>query len=295
MVTIKLFWWLGNQMFQYALWKSLSKKNNTELYLDIWNFHHDIRKYELSIFNIDANIATKAQIPFYQKEIKNSFLFKLWYPFQRFFKKIDPNYIIENPKHPKIHRWMYDFNTEILTLTGNKYLEGQRQSEKYFQEICDTIRKDFTLKKPIEDKKNVDVIKKIKSTESVSIHVRRWDYLWSGFEWICEKEYYEKAINHIKKKRKNPIFFIFSEDIKRCKENLNIWNNADFIDWNKKENSYKDMILMSLCNDNIIANSSFSWRWAWLNNNSNKIVIAPKKWHQNLDLKGNIPEEWLRI
>jgi len=139
------------------------------------------------------------------------------------------------------------------------------------------------------------MIDKMTNTESISLHVRRWDYLWSGFGWICEKSYYQKAIDYIKHKTKKPVFFIFSEDIDRCKQNLDIENNSHFIDWNTKENSYKDLILMSKCNHNIIANSSFSRRGARLNPNPEKIIVAPIKWHQNLDYNDIIPEEWTRI
>jgi hypothetical protein len=91
-------------MFQYAIGKELRRKNHTDLYLDRGNFHHDIRNYELEIFNIDTKIAERKDIPFYQKEIKNKILFKLRYPFQWICKKLDHRYIIENPKHPRIHR-----------------------------------------------------------------------------------------------------------------------------------------------------------------------------------------------
>jgi len=295
MIIVKLFWWLGNQMFQYAIGKKLSIKNNTELYIDIGNFHHDIRNYELEIFNINVKIAKWKDIPFYQKEIKNPLLFKLRYPFQRICKKLDPSYVIENPKHPKIHRWMYDFNTKIMDLKGEKYLEWNWQSEKYFNEITDIIRKDFTLKKPIEDKENINVMNKMQFKESVSIHIRRWDYLGSDFSWICEKKYYQRAIDYIRHKVKDPVFFIFSEDIDRCKQNLDIGDNAYFIDWNTKENSYKDMMLMSKCKHNIIANSSFSRRWARLNKNPGKIVISPIKRHQKIDYKDIIPSDWMRL
>jgi len=222
MIVIKLFWWLGNQMFQYAIGKELAIKNKTELYLDTGNFHHDIRNYELSIFDIHAYIATQKQMPFYQKEITNPLLFKLRYPFQRICKKLDPRYIIENPKHPKIHRWMYDFNPKILDLTGYKYLEWNRQSEKYFLDIVNIIRKDFLLKHPIDDEKNITTLYKMKETDSVSIHIRRGDYIWSDFAWICEKHYYQQAIDYITSKISTPTFFVFSEDITWCKENLNM-------------------------------------------------------------------------
>ena len=100
---------------------------------------------------------------------------------------------------------------------------------------------------------------KIHTAQSISVHVRRTDYIGSYYAGICDKEYYEKAFNFIQEKIDSPTFFIFSDDIERCKKEF-LLNKVYFIDWNIKQNSYKDMILMSLCKHNIIANSTFSWR-----------------------------------
>jgi len=91
-------------MFQYAIGRYLSIKSDGKLFLDTRPFEYDIRKYELNIFKIEEHFASKKEIPFYQRLFKKKLLDRLWYPFQRAFKKFDHNYTIENPKHPKIHR-----------------------------------------------------------------------------------------------------------------------------------------------------------------------------------------------
>jgi len=162
------------------------------------------------------------------------------------------------------------------------------------------IRNDFTLKnKP--DKLNNEISKIMQDTNSVSIHIRRGDYIANPitfqYHGLCSMEYYKKAIQYINENINRPIFFFFSDEIDWVKDNLKIPKDCYFIDHNKMENDYLDLWLMSQCKHNIIANSSFSWWGAWLNTNKEKIVIAPKKWFNNaaIDTTDLIPEEWLII
>jgi hypothetical protein len=112
----------------------------------------------------------------------------------------------------------------------------------------------------------------------------------------CTLDYYHEAIKIMKEKIKNPYFFIFSDDIPWVKENLKIDGDAFFIT-GKKIKDHEEMFLMSRCKHNIIANSSFSWWGAWLNNNPEKIVIAPKRWFNNekINTSDLVPDNWLRI
>ena len=142
--------------------------------------------------------------------------------------------------------------------------------------------------------------KKIRQHKSVSIHVRRGDYVNHPlFGGICDKAYYQRAITYIQEKTDCDYYIIFSNDIKWCEENLSallMGKNVVFVNWNKGKDSYQDMYLMSRCNYNIIANSSFSWWGAWLNNNPEKIVVAPKIWMKVLDNDFDIiPTSWIRI
>lgn len=295
MIIMGIVAWLGNQMFQYAHGKKLSIQSKQPLYLDIDPMYYDMRNYELGIYNIEENFATEKQKRRYTKLRKKKFLDTCWYPVKRFSKKFDPHYIIENKKHPKIHKSMFDYRNDIQPASWDYYLEWFWQSEKYFIDIAPIIRKEFTLEQPITDPKNVDIMEKIHNSNAISLHVRRTDYMWSDFSWVATIEYYNRAIQYIQQKVINPTFFIFSDDPVWTKENIMTNHESYFIDWNTKENSYKDMQLMSLCKHNIIANSSFSWRWARLNNNADKIVIAPAKWHQKLDYKDIIPSSRVRL
>lgn len=281
MIITKLLGGLGNQMFQYAAGRTLAAKHNAEFKLDISAYEtYKIQDYAINNLNIIENISTTKEI----KEFKH----------KKFLKLIP----IKNKKYIKEKEFTYD--PDIFYLSDNVYLEGYWQSVKYFQSIENIIRHDFKFKTQPQDK-NLELSKIITNTNSISLHIRRGDYITNpvanAVHGLCSLDYYEKSINYIAEKVENPQFFIFSDDAQWAKENLNIPFLTNIIDWNKNENSYEDMRLMSLCKHNIIANSSFSWWGAWLNQNSDKIVIAPEKWFNTskIDAKDLVPENWIKL
>ena len=165
-------------------------------------------------------------------------------------------------------------------LTKNdSYIQGNWTDERYFKQIENIIRAEFTPKNKL-DKKNQKILELIQEKLSVSIHVRRGDYITNkanaktfGFVGL---NYYVNAIKKIKKSVSDSVFFVFSDDINWCQDNLSpLSKNMHFIDHNKGKNSYKDLLLMGACKHNIIANSTFSWWGTWLNTNTNKIIIKP--------------------
>lgn len=283
MIITKLIGGLGNQMFQYAVGRSLAYANNTELKLDISGYNNQKgitpRSYMLNIFNIQSNYANEKEIHKFRGN--NIFLRIL---------KIS-SYIKEK---------QFYFDPKILIVKDNSYLDGYWHSEKYFKEIEQIIRKEFTLKdKP--DVTNRKMISYINNCDSVSIHIRRGDYVFdkktNKFHGICSLGYYLKAVALVAKKVKNPQFFIFSDDPIWTKQNLHLKFPCVYVDHNVGRKDYEDMRLMSKCKHNIIANSSFSWWGAWLNNNLDKIVVAPKQWFhdKSINTRDLIPESWIRI
>lgn len=283
MLCLKLTWWLWNQMFQYSFIRALSLWNNEKFLLDTHNLKD--RPYSLNIFNIQEKFATKKHIPWYENIWWKWFLSNIIFWIKRVCKHINPDHHYEysNTIIDKIF-WleMEDLKKTIKKLSKIKswYIEWLFQSEEYFKAYKNEILEDFTFKKEISIKtKNIEQI--MKDTDSVGIHIRRWDYLQkyrSNLLWTKWVNYYEKCISFIKNKIEDPSFFFISDDPKRCMEHFkNLWNSY-FIDWNNWANSWQDMYLLSKCKHNIIWNSTFAWRWAYLNNNKNKIVIAPKKW-----------------
>ena len=141
----------------------------------------------------------------------------------------------------------------------------------------------------------------ILAVNSVSIHVRRGDYLTNPVTFqthgLCDIDYYKKAIDEILDLVDKPHFFIFSDDQSWAKSNIIFGAPTDYVMHNNSLKNYEDLRLMSYCRHHIIANSSFSWWGAWLGNNPEKIVIAPKKWFNDpkIDTTDLIPDTWLRL
>jgi hypothetical protein len=193
------------------------------------------------------------------------------------------------------------FFNKVFTKVGlsSSYLEGYWQSEKYFLDIKDIIKKEFTLKDPLGGTAKM-FIDQITSSNAISLHVRRGDYVTNGkLKNILQPlpvSYYKQAIELISKQRSNPHFFVFSDDVDWVKENLDIKYPVTYV-LGENLKDYEELVLMSVCKDNITANSSFSWWGAWLNNNPDKVVIAPKNWFSNEDTDSRdlIPESWIRL
>ena len=175
--------------------------------------------------------------------------------------------------------------------------EGFWQSAKYFSTVEKDVRKTFTFHKDTLKQANKTLAYQILTSDSpfISVHVRRGDYLQEeDFRGVCSVDYYRKAIEYLTHKVDNPRFIFFSDDIEWVKREFYM-DKSVFVDWNKGDASWQDMYLMTLCSHNIIANSSFSWWGAWLNENTNKIVIAPRRWFLNSENYDILPEDWIKL
>lgn len=187
----------------------------------------------------------------------------------------------------------------IASLSHSVYLAGYWQSEKYFSDASEAIRADFTFRTPLS-KKNAELAERVGQTNSVSLHVRRGDYVSSAktnaTHGFCSLDYYRAAVLHMAAHIEQPEFFIFSDDMAWVKANLKIDFPCRYVDHNQGAESYNDMRLMSLCKHHVIANSSFSWWGAWLNPNPNKTVIAPRKWFANDNNVDDLfPSDWVLL
>lgn len=191
----------------------------------------------------------------------------------------------------------WSFDSEILDIQDNCYLFGYWQSDLYFKNIREEILQSFHFPKFKENSQNEKVSRRLKDCRSVSVHIRRGDYL-KVAATLCSISYYEKAITLMKEKVNPELFVIFSDDIAWCKEHFGNLIGASetlYVDWNKGKESFRDMQLMSLCQHNIIANSSFSWWGAWLNQNPNKIVMCPSRWMPHGTQPDVLPSDWIKI
>lgn len=287
MITTRISGGLGNQMFQYAIAKSMAKNSNDIFKLDI-SFYpkQTLRKYELNLFNIDENIAdTDECIALRGKE---GFIYRVK-------NRLDLS--IQRPSSYTPENDITLFDTEVYNKNGNIYLDGFWQNENYFKGIREEIIKDFSVKNDISQEAS-KYLKNIINSESVSIHIRRGDYIenihTNSVHGSCDVDYYKKAIKYINKNVSNPVFYIFSDDIPWCKENFNFLENKVLVDDTKS--AIDDLELMKNCKHNIIANSTFSWWGAWLNENEKKIVISPLNWiKENPKNLTWVPENWMQI
>lgn len=285
MKIIRFLGGLGNQMFQYALYRAMEKRF-PDVRADLTGFKdyalHNGLELE-RIFDIQLTRFTPVINDLYNTDNRNWVLRKLR-------RLLNLKNAYKRDDHP------FSFDPEVFQNLGFLYYWGYWQNQGYFIDIAEEIKTDFTFKLPL-NKENEQVRQQIKDANSIAVHIRRGDYLKDPLlGGCCGKEYYQQAIALMQKKTSSPRFFIFSDDISWCKENLEL-TDASFISWNKGQDSYIDMQLMSQCKHHIIANSSFSWWAAWLNHNPDKLVIGPKKWVSDPKYAGNniLPADWIQL
>lgn len=289
MKIVNIIGGLGNQMFQYALAIVLQQKHPDEaVFIDISHFKgYHLHSFELQrIFNIQLPIAKKRYLMRLTYYIPH-------YTLSRFFRKILPQRKLEY-----IEKSAYCYDVKALSVCGDCYFEGYWQSPKYFEGYRSIIINTFRFPQ-FTDMDNISTGIKISSKNSVALHVRRGDYIgMKNYSGICTLDYYREAIMLVKRIVSDPEFFIFSNDMDWCRNNISPLigeANISFIDFNKEVDSYRDMHLMSLARCCIVANSSFSWWGAWLNERSDKIIIAPSRWINKSDLKDIYLPDWLLI
>ncbi len=288
MVIVQLMGGLGNQMFQYSFGRSIALKNKCDLKLDLSTYeNYEWHEYSLSPFNIKATIANQSEIDV------------LLQKHDHFINKVLRKTM--NLGQVKIIEKNIAFNPDYLHIKAPVFLSGYWQSENYFIENKHIIENELNINIPasIDNQRLLD---DINTCNAVSLHIRRGNYVsvteFNNVLGTCSLDYYDSALHFISEKIENPVFYVFSDDILWAKENLNSDHNFIFVDINDAKHDYEDLRLMQHCKHNIIANSTFSWWAAWLNNFQDKIVIAPKQWfrgEKNIDSLHLIPENWIRL
>ncbi|MGL4596142.1 MAG: alpha-1,2-fucosyltransferase [Bacteroidia bacterium] len=289
MIISKLMGGLGNQMFQYAVGRALSRQHKCRLYLDKSFLlqqaqTHTARVYALDVFRIEEEFADEELIASISQN-ERSFI-------RRQFISILGN--------PIIREGGSKFLPQLNTLQPPLYLDGFWQDERYFQSIAANIREDFTpFVSPSE--KNTALLEQIKTVTAVSLHVRRGDYVsnaaTAAFHGNLTPSYYQQAVQLLQEKIGNIHLFIFSDDVNWVRFNMPFNVPTTYIDHNTGRDSHWDLYLMKNCQHHIIANSSFSWWGAWLNPSPQKIVIAPRHWFADANAGGQeiVPSNWLRL
>lgn len=274
MIIVKLMGGLGNQMFQYAFGKKLSFFLKKPLKIDLsflnrrdLGFNFIYRDYCLDVFKLNVDFLNE---PVEYTNINESYF--------HYSSDIE-NFIYKN------------YNKNIL-------LDGYWQTPLYFNDIQNIIKQDFVFKNNVLNEISFkNLIHDIKTSNSVMVNVRRTDYLNTNYHGVMGIDYFEKCVNVLQQKIDNPKFFIFSDDIEWCKQNLKI-KNSFFVDHfyaGKKFEYYLQLMIM--CNHFIIPNSTFAWWSAWLSENPSKIILCPSKWFNDTSINTAdlIPPTWFKL
>lgn len=289
MVAVQLSGGLGNQMFEYALYLKL-KSMGKEVKIDDFTCYGEQelqRTNQLSVFGVSyERLSEQEYIALTDSSMR---------PADRVRRKL------LGRRDLSYREASCNFDPEVLRREPTLLL-GYFQSEQYFADIKEQVREAFRFQGtdaktpglflPAEQQ---ELLSEIRGSEAVSVHIRRGDYLSAQnqalFGGICDDAYYERALAEMKRRLPEAVFFFFSNDTEWVKERYR-GENCVVVEGNGEDAGFRDLFLMSQCRHHIMANSSFSWWGAWLDENPDKIVIAPKKWFNDRECR-DIYTDWM--
>jgi hypothetical protein len=297
-ILIRFMGGLGNQLFQYALGRHLSLIHDRPLKFDISGYtatkpdwKAGTRLFGLAAFNVTGQIATAAELSEFETYRRAGTIGRI----ARLANSLTPfrhrRYIQEPPSE------YWRFSDRILTspLADHILLDGFWQSEKYFESIAATIRKDFNPTLPATGE-NAAMLSCISGTNSIAIHVRHGDNATGAANelGVLPLEYYNEAAGLIAGKVDKPHFFVFSDDPGWARDHLTFPGPTTFVVHNGDQRNYEDLRLMAACKHHVTANSTFSWWGAWLGKKDRQLVYAPAKYFISTEreLKDFFPSGW---
>ncbi len=287
MVIARLIGGLGNQLFQYALGRTIAASRSTTLKLDITDYEtYKVQAYALHHFNVIESFATRDEI----RRLRGGgwMVKRLSRRLHRLIPFRKDSYVLEKG---------FAFDPEVLKSPDDVYLEGYWQSEKYFASTEGLLRREFTIRQSLSGR-NQEMAARIAGCNAVSLHVRRGDYVSdpdsSRVHGLCGADYHQAAVRRIAEVIPQPHLFVFSDDPEWAATNLHLDHPMTIVTGNDTRRDYEDLHLMSLCKHHIVANSSFSWWGAWLDTNPDKIVIVPARWfgREQHDTRDLFPPAW---
>ena len=293
MIIVRLMGGLGNQLFQYAAARRLASWHDTILKIDTsWLNASQQRSYCLGAFSVPEAFASLDETA--RLIGAGSVAFRMY--LRRLTQRCRPYF--RRHIFSESHVGPYDPN--ILRTPRDVYLNGYWQSEKYFADIEERLREELLIKDE-PGAPNRMMLERICNNDSVSIHIRRGDYVSDPaiqrVHGSLTIQYYQRCVDIVAQRVASPHFFVFSDDHDWARENLRISYPTTYVSHNDPSRPHEDLRLMSACKHNVVANSSFSWWAAWLNSNPHKIVLAPRHWFQEprYDTRDLVPSAWLRV
>lgn len=279
MIFSRLHGRLGNQMFQYAAARALAERLCTRVVLDD---RTALQKGDGTLLRV-FDLPQLAQAPLPPARHTRPLAYAAW----RAMKL-----------RPRIRREKtLGFDPAFTGWADDGYLHGYWQSERYFADIAQDIRRAFAFRTPMSTR-NAEMAAQITSGTSVALHVRRGDYVSVNAMALCDQAYYDAALDAIRSRMDtDPTVFVFSDDPAWAKDNLPLPFEKVVVDFNGPDADYEDLRLMTLCQHNIIANSSFSWWGAWLGETQDSLVAGPARWFANADPSNPdiLPARWISV
>jgi len=256
MIIIRFLGGLGNQLFIYAFGRTLELNYGIDVQYDIYTgFKKDSfkRKFELDNFYVKINKATVPDSLYFPFRKRSELITKIFYP-ASFYIEEDQNFSAEK---------LIEIEKEYKKV----FMQGYFQKAEYFESIREELKKEIVLTKPLSEKAN-GYLGKVKNSISVAVHIRLKER-----SNLNQLSFYSESIAKLKKELVNPVFFVFSDDIKYCKENIKFDSEVIFIE--NTNNQLEDFWLMKNCEHFIIYNSTFSWWASFLATKNDKIIISP--------------------
>ncbi len=289
MIIIRLKGGLGNQMFQYALYLQLKALGREVKIDEVSGFRDDVQRDPVlfDVFGITYDKADEAEVI----DITDAHM-DFWSRVKRkIFGRHSKEYIDMDG----------NYDPAVLAMES-AYLNGYFQSDKYFtdKEVLGRLRREYAIKPEdvFTNDASWEIYRSIQQTNSVSIHVRRGDYLEPGtvetFGGICDTDYYKRAIDRMLGMYPDAEFFVFTSDKEWCEKNV-AGERFHTVDTGEAKEDAADLLLMSLCKHHILANSSFSWWSAWINDSPEKVVLVPPKWLNNKPMEDIYTERMIRV
>jgi hypothetical protein len=318
-VATRLSGGLGNQLFQYAAGRCLAHQCGARLVIDTSPFSlpRERRKFGLGLYPIDAEIVADGycypplrpvvKLPRPRRASEHGILDRIIHRVARssgtaeelirgVARQLDrvtggaPSLRVFNERD-------FDYDVAFASLRGPTYLVGYWQSYKYFEPVHDVVRQEIKLMSP-PNQLNSSWLARIKGSNSVSMHVRRTDYLSPDhvdLHGFCSLSYYDRAMTLMKELVENPIFFIFSDDLEWCRSRI-VGPEINLVDANGADAPQEELRLMASCRHHVIANSSFSWWGAWLGRHAEQTVVRPDRWFTpRLDTPDLFPSAWIAL
>jgi hypothetical protein len=271
-------------MFQYAAAAGVTSARGEELVLDVRSFENDpLRVFGLDRWRVQARIASKAELK----------------PFSRVSSTIYRRLAKTGIRTRYYYELGLDYDPTLAEKAEVRYLDGYFQCARYFEHIRDRLLMEFVPRAPLTAT-NTELLRLARATPSISIHVRRCDYVSVPENAVkhgaCGLDYYRAAVAHVMRLSQNPIWLVFSDDLEWSRMHLQLPGEVRFVDQNHDAPEV-DIYLMSQCKHNICANSSFSWWGGWLNATVGKTVVAPAAWFAVPQFSSNdlVPPAWVRL